>query len=121
MSGARRELLDEDDEFAADVAVLADPVRLRGLLEREGLGDGHGQLAPFVQRRRRAQRVEPLLTLAPAGEPDTVLRGRVVGDGDDVVGAAVLSEAGHRGQPTWTVSRLDWARKRYIIKYGMAR
>jgi hypothetical protein len=93
-------LADQQHELPAHVALLACPVRLGNLGEREGLRDrepeapGLDQLADLAERADRAAGV-------PGAEPHPVLAGSAdVGDRDHVPGAAgEVDELGEHPAP----------------------
>src|SRR5512142_1555396 len=74
--------VDAQNELAANVAVLADLMRLRCLLETERPRDRHREFAALVERRGQCQRVIGP-GLPATGEAHAVLLGLWIGDRDN--------------------------------------
>src|SRR5512142_2840072 len=88
MRASRRQVLrgpgsvDAQNELAANVAVLADPMRLRCLLEAERPRDRHREFAALVEPGGQGPRLTGPARRAP-GEAHAVLLGLRVGDRDN--------------------------------------
>ncbi|GAA2528896.1 hypothetical protein Ahu01nite_090900 [Winogradskya humida] len=91
--------IQNDDELAAYVSQLAEPMRGGSLGEGERALHGQREVATLVEQGRVGERV-PGAALGAGGEDDAAFRGPRVGDGDDAVrGPGEFDELGQDSGP----------------------